>query len=1054
MLAAAFLSAAVAAADTDGGSGSDIGSNAFTAPDGFTLDPGSDGYDSLSPIFTNAPLLQLGGGAVNDLPLVNQSFDVSNGSGDDVGTVDTSANASNILGLDSAQFTVTDDHPTADAIQSALSSAGLSDSSFNGGDLSDVAKALADNSGSAGVGGTDSLGDNVSPEAVTNTLLLAGGPGGISLADGTSASDIASALNGADNPLPDEGTVYSVTNLTSGLDGEGDVFGQSIPDLLGGDIYNVYEATPNSSGDAAASIQDVLVTPFGNIDLSTAFDAIGFVDPTKSFAGLDVNSDTSASGGFFGNPDTDGSGSDHPDSAAATSTGDEASVAASGPSDNAFTFDGVTFDPGSSGWDHINDLAGTAPLLEIGGGNLPLTQATLPPNPVVPAHQDFGVYDGTGNDATEVGNAHTEVDAANILGIQSTQFTVDSVTPVGDHASASDITSALEAANVTDDDVIGGDVSDLGKLLAGHDTTDVLGNNVSSDDVSDALKGSGISLNDQNGVPSGLDASAVADYLNHAATDPDASQGDIAAALSNSGSDFSDSDFNGGDLSDVVSALHGDDSTDVLGGDVSATDASSALDNAGISISDSASFDTPANIANALNSGDIAGTDDNPVDGSVYSVTDFGMGIKNVYEAVPGSGSDPTASIHDTLVTPFGNIDLSTPYDATADLDPGAALKGLDTNSGNGLFGGLLGGSTSDNDSSGSGSNQPDAMAANNDGDGGSGDDGDAGGSGPSDDAFTIGSFTFDPGSDGFDSVSPEFGVAPLLEVSGISTTTPLGDVAPLTQDLDVDSNSGDHLGSVGTDVQTSNVLGIDTTEFTIDYADPADGHDAADLPDTGTTYSVTDLGLGIHNVYEAVPGADGEDPTITDTLVTPLGNIDLSTPFNALADLMPGDVAGGVDGHDHSLFGGLLGGGGSGGEDASGSSADTDASASDIQSVLTGADIDGSDFNGDDSSLSDVASALQHGDGTDVLGGNVSADDVSSALSDANISIDGDDTSDKAIAEALNNASSSGGDGPMSGVADGGTSDGLFDGLFNDLGDLFGGSEDGGGLDLFSSLF
>jgi hypothetical protein len=1062
MLAAAFLPAAVAVAAPDGGA-ADISDNAFTGPDGFTFDPGSDGYENLSPIFTNAPLLQLGGGEVNQLPLVTQSFDVYDGSGDDanVGTVDTAANASNLLGLESAQFTVTDDHATADAIQSALSSAGLSDDSFTGGSLSDVAKALADNSGTAGVGGTDALGDDVSKEAVTNTLSLAGGPGGIGLADGTSASDIASALNSADNPLPDEGTVYSITNLTNGFDGETD-FGHKnfITDLLGGDIYNVYEATPDSSGDSAAHIQDVLVTPMGNINLSTPFDAIGFVDPTKSFAGLDVGSGNSSDngsdngplggllGGLLGNSgsgdepsaasaaasNNDGSGNDGSGNDGSGGDGGNAG-ADGGPSDNAFTLGGTTFDPGNSGWDHINPLAGTAPLLEIGGGDLPLTQGTLPSNPVVPAQQDFTVYDGTGDDATAVGSAHTEVNAANILGIQSTQFTVDNVTPVGDHASAGDITSALESANVTDDDVIGGDVSDLGKLLAGNADTDVLGDNLSASDISSALKGSELSLNDQNGLPSGLNADAVAEYLNHAAVDPDASQGDIAAALGNSGSDFSDGDFKGGDLSDVVSALHGDDSTDVLGGGVSAADVSAALGNAGISISDSASFDTPANIANALNSGDIAGTDGNPTDGSVYSVTDFGMGIKNVYEAVPGSGSDSTASIHDTLVTPFGNIDLPTAYDATADLDPGAPLKGLDTNSGNGLLGGLLGNSGSDSDDNegngdnndggngggGTDTNQPDVTAAaSNSGDGGAGDDGGTGaGTGaPSDDAFTIGNFTFDPGSDGFDPVSPQFGVAPLLEVSGISTTTPLGNVEPLTQDLDVYSSNGDHLlGSVGTDVQTSNVLGIDTTEFTIDSADPASGQHAADLPDTGTTYSVTDLGfLGIHNVYEAVPGADGGDPTITDILVTPLGNIDLSTPFNALADFMPGDIASGVDAHDNSLFGGLLGGSGSGT-----TTPETDASANDIQAALSSnSDITAAGFSGDDSSLSDVANALQEGKGTDVLGDDVSANDITSALNDANISISsGADFNASDIADALNDAGTSGA-GDEHGMGDG----------------------------------
>jgi hypothetical protein len=56
-------------------------------------------------------------------------------------------------------------------------------------------------------------------------------------------------------------------------------------------------------------------------------------------------------------------------------------------------------------------------------------------------------------------------------------------------------------------------------------------------------------------------------------------------------------------------------------------------------------------------------------------------------------------------------------------------------------------------------------------------------------------------------------------------------------------------------------------------------------------------------------PAPDGDAaPTITDVLVTPLGNFDLSTMFNALADLDPGNAAAGVDDTPGSApFGGLL---------------------------------------------------------------------------------------------------------------------------------------------------
>jgi hypothetical protein len=59
LLLAAFLQAAVAAAETEGGAGA--GDAAFTV-DGITFDPGSDGYDEISPLFSNAPVLGIGGG--------------------------------------------------------------------------------------------------------------------------------------------------------------------------------------------------------------------------------------------------------------------------------------------------------------------------------------------------------------------------------------------------------------------------------------------------------------------------------------------------------------------------------------------------------------------------------------------------------------------------------------------------------------------------------------------------------------------------------------------------------------------------------------------------------------------------------------------------------------------------------------------------------------------------------------------------------------------------------------------------------------------------------
>jgi hypothetical protein len=89
------------------------------------------------------------------------------------------------------------------------------------------------------------------------------------------------------------------------------------------------------------------------------------------------------------------------------------------------------------------------------------------------------------------------------------------------------------------------------------------------------------------------------------------------------------------------------------------------------------------------------------------------------------------------------------------------------------------------------------------------------------------------------------------------------------TQDLDVYNEDGDQVGTVDTNVMTSNILGIETTQFTIEEVNAADGAAGSDLPDEETVYSVTDLGVGFENVYIAVPG-DGGAQSITDTFVTP----------------------------------------------------------------------------------------------------------------------------------------------------------------------------------------
>jgi hypothetical protein len=86
----------------------------------------------------------------------------------------------------------------------------------------------------------------------------------------------------------------------------------------------------------------------------------------------------------------------------------------------------------------------------------------------------------------------------------------------------------------------------------------------------------------------------------------------------------------------------------------------------------------------------------------------------------------------------------------------------------------------------------------------------------------------------------------------------------------------------------------LTNTEFSVESATAASGADPADLPTVGSVYDVFNLGDGIENVYTAIPGVSGAADTVTDTLVTPLGNLNLDSLFggiDAVSALDPGDA-------------------------------------------------------------------------------------------------------------------------------------------------------------------
>jgi hypothetical protein len=405
-----------------------------------------------------------------------------------------------------------------------------------------------------------------------------------------------------------------------------------------------------------------------------------------------------------------------------------------GSSDNAFTVDGLTFDPGADGYQGVGAFTQTPPLLGLGFGGLTINTGNPPP-----AGSSLEVYDSSGAD---IGAVHISTNAADIAGINSAQFTVQSIAPPA---------------------------------------------------------------------------------------------ADIDTALSDSDLDFSGADFDAQDLADAVAARNFLD----FRGEITASDVNVALTGSDINLN-AAGID-PADVAGVLNGIDLS--DELPANQTVYSITDFGSGFANVYTAVPNADGTAAESIHDTLVTPLGNIDIPTTFDAIAFMSPGDAFAPL-------------------------------------------GADGD----------FTIDGMTFDPGADGWDSIQPLIGVAPLLAIGGGYLETNPGTFSHLAhQDFAVSDGDGDDLGNIDTGVNSLNLLGIQGTELTVLDATPGDGADAADLPAEGTVYSVTNLGGGFYNVYESVPNADGDAAdSIHDTFVTPFGNVDIPTDFDAIAALNP---SGALDG-------------------------------------------------------------------------------------------------------------------------------------------------------------
>ena len=529
-----------------------------------------------------------------------------------------------------------------------------------------------------------------------------------------------------------------------------------------------------------------------------------------------------------------------------------ADVSATGA--DAFTIGSFTFDPftvGSTGGDvegfaPVDQLVAAPPLLELGGGD-PLGLNIAP--------QNFEVF--APSTGTDLGSIDTNETVTNLLGLANTEFTVTSVTPAtGD--SAGDLPTV-------------GSVYDAFNLGSGYENiyTAIPGTAGGADTVTDTLVTPFGNVN-LDPLFGSIDAAAPL-QPGDAFTGLEAGDSSIGAdAFSIGGFTLDPTLAAGGEGFDPVPLLTASPPVLDIGGgfllgspfatqsfDVfSATGTDVGTISTGVTVADLLGLtNTELTVESATPAtGDSAA--DLPTQGSVFDAFNLGNGFENVYTAIPGTagGAD---TVTDTLVTPLGNVNLDPlfgSFDAVAPLQAGDAFTGLE-----------------------------------------------AGDSGIGADAFSLGGFTFDPtltagGTEGFIPVDQLAAVPPLLELGG-GTATLFGISIPLaTQDFNVFDGTGasaTEVGSIVGNEDVTNLLGLTNTEFTVGSVTPdADAGTSADLPTVGSVFDAFNLGDGIENVYTAIPGVDGAADTITDTLVTPLGNINLDSLFggiDAAAMLDPG---------------------------------------------------------------------------------------------------------------------------------------------------------------------
>ena len=90
-----------------------------------------------------------------------------------------------------------------------------------------------------------------------------------------------------------------------------------------------------------------------------------------------------------------------------------------------------------------------------------------------------------------------------------------------------------------------------------------------------------------------------------------------------------------------------------------------------------------------------------------------------------------------------------------------------------------------------------------------------------------------------------------------------------------------------------TDLLGLTNTEFSVESVTAAAGESGSSaLPTVGSVYDVFNLGGGFENVYTDIAGATASADTVSDTLVTPWGDLNLDSlvaGIDAASALDPG---------------------------------------------------------------------------------------------------------------------------------------------------------------------